>query len=155
MRQTEIDFLDVEEKVEYIETINKVLGKCYEEEKMQEKNLYINVMLTNSKNIKKLNKEYRNIDKETDVLSFPMFEREEIPKVNNTIIEVLGDIVISLEQVEKQAKEYKHSFERELSYMIVHSFYHLLGYDHFNEKDKEEMRKKEEKILTDLQILRI
>ena len=68
--------------------------------------------------------------------------------------DVLGDIVISIEKVEEQAKEYGHSFERELSYMVVHGFYHLMGYDHIKEEDKKEMRPKEEKILNDLKIIR-
>ena len=82
-----------------------------------------------------------------------MFEKEELDNIikdkkKNIIKEVLGDIVISLEKVEEQAKEYGHSFERELSYMIVHGFYHIMGYDHIEEKDKEIMRPKEENILT-------
>ena len=68
--------------------------------------------------------------------------------------DILGDIVISIEQVEKQAIEYGHSFERELSYMLVHGFYHLMGYDHIQEEDKIKMRPKEEKILADLKISR-
>ena len=67
---------------------------------------------------------------------------------------VLGDIVISIEKVKEQAKEYGHSFERELSYMLVHGFYHLMGYDHIQEEDKKEMRKKEKNILNNLKILR-
>lgn len=94
----------------------------------------------------------------TDVLSFPMFERQELEeKIKNRNFEhedVLGDIIISIERVKKQAEEYRHSFERELSYMIVHGFYHLMGYDHIEEKDKKEMRPKEEKILNDLKITR-
>ena len=68
--------------------------------------------------------------------------------------DMLGDIVISIEKVEEQAKEYGHSFERELSYMVVHGFYHLMGYDHIKEEDKKKMRPKEEKILNDLKIVR-
>ena len=110
------------------------------------------MVLTNPNNIKTINKEFRNIDKETDVLSFPMFEKEEIKNVKSKIPDVLGDIVISIDKVKNQAKEYGHSFERELSYMVVHGFYHLMGYDHIEEKDKIEMRKKEENILNKLDI---
>ena len=67
---------------------------------------------------------------------------------------MLGDIIISIERVEEQAKEYGHSFERELSYMLVHGFYHLMGYDHIEEEDKKEMRTKEENILKTLDIVR-
>ena len=106
-------------------------------------------------NIRKLNKEYRNIDKETDVLSFPMFEKSEIPSLKNLEYEeTLGDIVISIERVKEQAIEYGHSFERELSYMVVHGFYHLMGEDHIEEKDKIIMREKEEKVLNELKIYR-
>ena len=87
-----------------------------------------------------------------------MFEKDEleqkIASKNFEHEDVLGDIVISIEKVEEQAKEYGHSFERELSYMIVHGFYHLMGYDHIKEEDKKKMRPKEEKILNDLKIER-
>ena len=116
------------------------------------------IILTTPQNIRKINKEYRNIDKETDVLSFPMFEKDELDKkIENNDFEyedVLGDIVISIEKVKEQAEEYGHSFERELSYMLVHGFYHLMGYDHIEEKDKKIMRPKEEKILNELKITR-
>ena len=154
----ELVYKDVEEKKEYKEVIEKVLTKCFEEEKLENSNLYITVTLTNPENIRKINKEYRNIDRATDVLSFPMFEKDEleekIEKKDYEHIDVLGDLVISIEKVQEQAKEYGHSFERELSYMLVHGFYHLMGYDHIEEKDKKIMRPKEEKILNDLKILR-
>ena len=130
----EITYLDIEEKEEYDRTIKKVVEKCFEEEDMQDSKLYITITLTNEQNIKEINNKYRNIDKETDVLSFPMFEREELEKIIKNKIydheDVLGDIVISIPRVEMQAEEYGHSFERELSYMVVHGFYHLMGYDH-------------------------
>lgn len=147
MEISQINFLDIDENQEQINIINKVINQCFEEEKLKEKNLYINIVLTNPKNIKEMNKKYRNIDKETDVLSFPMFEKSEIKNLDINNPDVLGDIVISIEQVKKQAQEYEHSFERELSYMIVHGFYHLLGYDHIADNDKNQMRQKEEKIL--------
>ncbi len=154
----ELVYKDVEEKKEYKEVIEKVLTKCFEEEKLENSNLYITVTLTNPENIRKINKEYRNIDRATDVLSFPMFEKDEleekIEKKDYEHIDVLGDLVISIEKVQEQAKEYGHSFERELSYMLVHGFYHLMGYDHIKEEDKKKMRPKEEKILNDLKILR-
>ena len=72
----------------------------------------------------------------------------------NTIQEVLGDVMISVERVKQQAEEYGHSFERELAYMLIHGFYHLMGYDHIEEEDKIEMREKEEKVLNKLNITR-
>lgn len=154
MGVAEINFLDIEEKKEYIEILNKVLEKCFEEENLSSEKLYINIVLTNPKNIKEINKQYRNIDKETDVLSFPMFEKEEIAKLENENSDILGDIVISIEKVKEQSIEYGHSFERELAYMAVHGFYHLMGYDHMEENDKKKMREKEENILEKLNILK-
>ena len=87
-----------------------------------------------------------------------MFEKEELDKkiANNDFgyEDILGDIIISIKRVEEQAEEYGHSFERELSYMVVHGFYHLMGYDHIREEDKIKMRPKEEKILQALKIER-
>jgi len=157
MDKAEIEYINIAENKEYKEIIEKTIDKCFEVEKLEDKNLYINIMLTNPEEIRKYNKQYRNIDKSTDVLSFPMFEKEEVEQIRqngNQIYEVLGDIIISIEQVEKQAIEYGHSFERELAYMVVHGFYHLMGYDHIEEKDKTEMRKKEEYILNELKIVR-
>jgi len=154
MEILELNYLDIDEKEEYKDIIKKVLNECFKEEKLDEKNLYVNVVLTNSKNIKIINKEHRGIDKETDVLSFPMFEKQELEEINLENEDILGDMVISIEKVEEQAKEYGHSFERELAYMVVHSFYHLIGYDHIKDEDKQEMRKKEENILNKLKITR-
>lgn len=151
----EIEYLDFDTNEEYEEVINKVLKECFLVEEMLESNLYISVTLTNPENIRKLNNEYRNIDKETDVLSFPMFEKEEILEMKNCQYEeALGDIVISIERVKEQAVEYGHSFERELAYMVVHGFYHLMGEDHIEDADKLIMRKKEENVLNRLKILR-
>ena len=154
----EVIYKDVEENKDYEKIIDKVLSKCFEEENLLDSKLYITVTLTNPENIKKINKEYRNIDRATDVLSFPMFEKDEleekIEKKEFKYEDVLGDLIISVEKVREQAIEYGHSFERELSYMLVHGFYHLMGYDHIKEEDKRKMRPKEEKILNDLNILR-
>lgn len=152
-----IEYLDIKENDEYEKIIDKTLKKCFEVEHLSSENLLVSILLTNPENIKKLNKQYRNIDKPTDVLSFPMFEKEDIENIRNEKIQykdILGDMVISISQVETQAKEYGHSFERELSYMVVHSFYHLLGYDHIVEADKKQMREKEEFILNELNITR-
>ena len=154
----EIVYKDIEEKKEYEEIVEKVIKQCYKEERMEDSKLLITITLTTPDNIQEINRDYRGIDKATDVLSFPMFEKEELTeKIKNKQYEhedVLGDIIISVERVEEQAKEYGHSFERELSYMLVHGFYHLMGYDHIEEPDKIIMRPKEEKVLTDLKIER-
>lgn len=153
----EIEFLDIEENSEYEVLIQKVLEKCFEIENMLNTKFYVSVILTTPTNIRKYNKEYRNIDKETDVLSFPMFEKYELPKKINSKMDfedILGDMIISISKVRQQAKEYGHSFERELAYMVVHSFYHLMGEDHMKEDEKEHMRAKEEVVLEQLNIKR-
>ena len=153
----DINFLDIEENSKYIELINVVMEAAFKEEKLENSNTYINIILTNPENIRKTNKKYRNIDRETDVLSFPMFEKEEIEALKeqkSIMTEVLGDIMISIERVKQQSEEYGHSFERELSYMLVHGFYHLMGYDHIEENDKIQMREKEEKLLNKLNMVR-
>ena len=157
MKLFQINYLDIKENKEYEDIIEKVLLKCYQEENISEKSFYINIILTNPNNIKQINKQYRNIDKETDVLSFPMFNKDELNNykpLEGVGQEVLGDIIISISKVIEQAEEYGHSFERELAYMVVHGFYHIIGYDHIEKADKEQMRKKEENILVKLNIKR-
>ena len=153
-----IEYLSLEDNKGYERIISNVLEKCFEVERLPKEKFLVSVTLTNSDNIRIINKEHRNIDKPTDVLSFPMFEKNEIDKIikeqNFQYMDILGDMVISIEQVKTQAKDYGHSFERELSYMVVHSFYHLMGYDHIKEEDKEKMRKKEEFVLKELGITR-
>ena len=154
----ELFYKDLEENKIYEKTIQTVINKCFEIEKLEKLNLYISITLTTPEEIRKINNEFRNIDKETDVLSFPMFEKIEIDNMvmeqNNTIPETIGDIIVSIERVKQQAEEYGHSFERELAYMVVHGFYHLMGEDHIEEHDKKVMREKEEKILSKLNINR-
>ncbi len=166
---TQVIWKNIKEEPVYELLIEKVIQKCFEVEKIKPTSLYICVTLTNAKNIQELNKQYRGIDKTTDVLSFPIFEKKELDEfiakkllktINETnkediiIQDILGDIIISIPKVKEQAKEYGHSFERELSYMLVHGFYHLRGYDHLEEKEKKEMREKEEYILTQLKLTR-
>lgn len=154
----EINYLEIEPKEEYEKIISKVLEECFKVEGLEKSKFIVSITLTNPEHIRKLNNEYRNIDKETDVLSFPMFEKAEIDDIilnkRFEVEDVLGDMVISIPKVEEQAKEYEHSFERELSYMVVHSFYHLMGYDHIKEEDKSIMRPKEEFVLQNLKITR-
>lgn len=154
----EIIYEDVEPNEEYEKTIKKVLEECYKTENLTKSKLIITITLTTPEKIRQINNEYRQIDKATDVLSFPMFEKseldEKIKKQEFLHEDVLGDIIISVQKVEEQAKEYGHSFERELSYMVVHGFYHLMGYDHIEEKDKIIMRPKEENVLSKLGITR-
>ena len=253
-QHAEITYDQINENQEYNEIINKVINECFSNEGLDKLNIYISITLTNLEVIHKLNKEYRNVDRATDVLSFPMFEKNEIEEMlkehkivesgiaeraeedcnsnceenvnlnceenessnceengssnneengnlncekngssncegkenqssnneenessgneekldlnsNKTMTDsdsnenfnecdVLGDLVISIPKVYEQAEEYGHSFERELAYMCVHGFYHLMGYDHIIESDKVIMRKKEDEILNKLGITR-
>ncbi len=103
--------------------------------------------------IHELNREYRGVDRPTDVLSFPQFEdlEEEIPEVGEIC---LGDVVICREKAEEQAEEFEHSFERELVYLFTHSVLHLLGYDHMEEDEKKVMRQREEEIMEHIGLMR-
>ena len=119
----------------------------------------INILLTDDEGIREVNRDMREIDRATDVLSFPMFDLvpgehpDEMDADPGTGLIPLGDMVISLERVEAQAKEFGHSKRRELSYLTVHSVLHLLGYDHLDEgEQKAQMRKREEEILAVLGI---
>ena len=106
----------------------------------------ISVTFTDNEGIRELNAAHRNIDRPTDVLSFPLFEKEDLTDATDG--DALGDIVISLERAREQANEYGHSFEREVAFLTVHSMLHLLGYDHeISEKDEKEMFEKQEEIL--------
>lgn len=157
----QIEFWDIQENAEYKKIVEKIAKTCFEEEKLLKANLYLNVILTNPEIIRQTNKKYREIDKETDVLSFPMFQKEELEELikdsnehEEPVEDVLGDIMVSIPRVIEQAEEYGHSVERELAYMIVHGFYHVMGYDHIKEEDKIIMRPKEENILNKLKITR-
>lgn len=152
--RVQIEFLDIDENEDYENLVKKVVYKCFEEQDLLKTKLYVSIILTTPDQIQEMNATYRKINKATDVLSFPMFEKEELENINTQIEEPLGDIVVSIQQVEIQAKEYEHSFERELAYMIVHGFCHLIGHDHIELSDRKIMREKEEKILSKLQLTR-
>ena len=109
----------------------------------------VSVTFTDNEGIRALNSEFRGIDKETDVLSFPLtdFEGGDEPPADEPSI-MLGDIVISLEKAAAQAQEFGHSFERECAFLCVHSMLHLLGYDHVNSEEEDaEMRRRQSEIL--------
>ena len=110
----------------------------------------VSVTFTDNENIRKLNRKFRDINRATDVLSFPLFDYEgnsEEPPINE-FKGMLGDIVISLERADKQAQEYGHSFEREVAFLTVHSTLHLLGYDHeTGEEDELDMRRRQSEIM--------
>ncbi len=115
----------------------------------------VSVSFVDNEEIRKLNKEFRNIDSATDVLSFPLGENGVYDVNPDTGAKLLGDVVISMERAQKQAMEYGHSFEREVCYLTVHSMLHLLGYDHMEPQEKAEMRAKEETVIARIGLERI
>ncbi len=115
----------------------------------------VSLLLVDNQRIHALNLEYRGVDRPTDVLSFALQEEmEEEPEIEEED-EMLGDIVISVERARDQAQEYGHSFEREIVYLAVHGTLHLLGFDHEEENDKQEMRSKEEEVMSKLKLERV
>ncbi len=116
----------------------------------------VSILLVDDNFIKDLNKKYRNIDKITDVLSFALLEDvlDEEFNFQDADKNVLGDVVISIDAVLRQAEDYGHSIERELCYLTIHGVLHLLGYDHKQETEKKQMRIVEERILESLKLIR-
>lgn len=137
---------------EILATMEKAAAKALEMEGLPEERCEISVTFVDMEEIHELNKEYRDVDSPTDVLSFPQFDDfEDLPEVGDII---LGDVVICKDKAEEQAKEFGHTFEREIIYLFTHSILHLLGYDHMEDADKEVMRGREEEIMEYLGISR-
>jgi probable rRNA maturation factor len=158
------DILDVKE--EFVDKLKNVIEFALKEEQVNIK-CEVSLVFVDNSEIKEINKDTRGIDKETDVLSFPMLEYENKKVFKEMYLDykflpsdfdgeelVLGDIVLSLEKAMEQSKEYNHSYEREAAYLVVHSVLHLLGYDHMEDEDKKIMRNREEEILNKLDITR-
>ena len=109
----------------------------------------VDVSITDDAGIHEINREMRNVDRPTDVLSFPMltFEEGEEAEVNENDEIILGDIIISLERAREQAEEYGHSLKREVAFLTAHSMLHLLGYDHMEPEEEAEMFRRQKEIL--------
>lgn len=156
---------DIEYEFNYEELINDVINMSLEYIDC-EYETEVNVLLTTNDEIQLINKEYRDLNKPTDVLSFPMIEylkagdftkveEEQIDSFNpETGKLILGDIVISSDKVVEQSKEYGHSIKRELAFLVAHSMFHLFGYDHMDEQSAKIMGKNQEEILNKLNIIR-
>lgn len=145
---------DVNKKIEII------VKTLVEHENINFENLYVSITSADETKIKDLNNKYRNIDKVTDVLSFPIFDFNELNEFrqngNNNIKNIeLGDIILCLNVIKKQSIEYNTGLERELLYMITHGMCHLLGYDHIEEADKLKMRELEEEALAKIGVNKI
>ena len=130
------------------DVIEKVAKECL---KLEGKglNFEVSVSFVDNEEIQKLNRDYRNVDSPTDVLSFPMDDEE-----TDLYIPLLGDIVISAERALEQATEFGHSFLREVAYLAAHSMFHLMGYDHMNDEEKQTMRQKEKEVMKILGIFK-
>ncbi|MFE3973087.1 MULTISPECIES: rRNA maturation RNase YbeY [unclassified Peribacillus] len=114
-----------------------------------EKDTELSVTFVDNERIREINKEYRHKDSVTDVISFALEEmgEDEVEIVGGEMPRILGDIIISIERTKEQAEEYGHSFDRELGFLALHGFLHLLGFDHMNEEDEKEMFTKQKEIL--------
>lgn len=151
--------------LDYESIITKVVNMALDLEECPYE-IELNLILTDNKEIKDINREYRNIDAPTDVLSFPMIayespgdfsilEDEDNDSFNPETGELLlGDIIISVEKVMEQAAEYGHSEERELAFLTAHSMMHLFGYDHMEETERTVMEEKQRQVLEELKIYR-
>ncbi len=144
-------FDDRQDIMEITEDNCKVIEKAIEEVIRAEElegDFEVSVSFVTNEEIKELNKEFRNVDSETDVLSFPLDDDEFEGVV------LLGDIVLSTQRIIEQANDFGHSLEREMAYLTVHSMLHLLGYDHMSGDEKAEMRSREKEIMKKLQIFK-
>lgn len=157
--QIQLSGVDIEEVAKrVIEAALDYEGCPYEAE--------INLFLTNNSHIRQINRQYRKLDRVTDVLSFPMLEFDNPSDFSCAEAEaygcfhpetgelLLGDIILSLEKVKEQAKKYGHSEEREYAFLIIHSMLHLFGYDHIASEEAREMEERQNAILRSLNILR-
>ena len=142
-----IDFLNQGPKEfdSYEELFNEYYVKIFDELKL--KGEYItDVTIVDNKTIHKINREYRNVDRPTDVISFAFLDEKSERELKGGPIN-LGQIIISFEKAEEQAKEYEHSLDREMVFLFVHGMLHLLGFDHMNEADEKKMFALQDKIL--------
>ena len=143
----------ISEDIDVEDYIKKIVETITQEEKIFTEEISVSIMSADKLMIREYNKKYRGIDRVTDVLSFPIFTKEELSIIRNTNDEKkiksleLGDILICLDIVEVQAVEYETGLLRELLYMITHAMCHLVCYDHIEQEEKKEMRVLEEKIL--------
>ena len=158
---------DIEETLDnkYVDIINKTIEKSLDEEHCPYE-VEVSVTITDNQNIQEINREHRDMDKPTDVLSFPLIDFsnpsnfDDIEEDNDEWFNLdngelmLGDIIISLERARDQAQEYGHSIEREIGFLTAHSMLHLMGYDHMIEEEEKVMISKQKKILNEVGLKR-
>lgn len=150
---------------DYEQLIRSVVAMALEKEQCPYE-VEVNVILTNDEQIHEINKEYRSIDRPTDVLSFPLLDYQTPGNFDGiedyaedyfnleTGELMLGDIIISVDKVYEQAESYGHSIQRELAFLVAHSMFHLMGYDHMEEKERIVMEKKQSELLANMGITR-
>ena len=143
-------FNQTNEEIKELDDVERVLNYAIKKEKID--SVEFNVIIVDNNYIHELNKTYRGIDRETDVITFAL--EDDIKVVNGSSHRVLGDIYISVDKAKLQAEEYGHSFLREICFLAVHGFYHLLGYDHMEEDEEKIMFSKQEEILNEFGIRR-
>jgi len=140
---------------EILKAMEKVVGMSLSYEEFDE-DCEISISIVENQEIQAINKQFRGIDSATDVLSFPQltFEEGEVADVNEKDEIILGDIIISLERAKEQAEEYGHSLKREMAFLTAHSMLHLMGYDHLEPDEEEDMNLKQKEILEEAGIPR-
>lgn len=136
-------FNETDVELDEIKSLNGLIDYAIKCEKVE--NVVFNVIIVDSEKIQEINKTYRGIDTVTDVISFALEDNEDIVYED---FRLLGDIYICVDKIYSQAEEYGHSVLRELSFLTIHGFLHLLGYDHMTEEDEQVMFKRQEEILT-------
>jgi len=139
-----------EVKEQLIELLDKAIKACLLYENW-DVDYEVSLSLVDNNEIRELNRMYRGKDYSTDVLSFPLLAEDQIIDIEEKL---LGDIVISVEKAAEQAQEYNHSFDREMGFLVVHSMFHLMGYDHDTEDATSDMRIREEAVLASLNLIR-
>ncbi|MFD2637472.1 rRNA maturation RNase YbeY [Piscibacillus salipiscarius] len=152
-----IDFIDEMNQVteDELKLLRDLLNYAADMEEVNSE-AEISITFVNNEQIQSINRDYRQKDTATDVISFAMQEtgEEELQIVGDNLPEHLGDIIVSLEKAKEQAKEYNHSYQRELGFLIVHGFLHLLGYDHQTVEEEKEMFERQEHILEEFGLKR-
>lgn len=142
-------FNETEEEIPYFDTLENLMEFAIKKEQIAP--VEFNIIFVNKDYIHDLNRAYRGIDRETDVITFALEDHEDIEFADGR---VLGDIYVCFEKAKEQAIEYGHSLLRELSFLCIHGFYHLLGYDHMTEAEEKVMFKKQEEVLNEYGITR-
>lgn len=148
-------------KEEHVRLLKKTVFMCLQDEDIN-LGCEINILITDDTSIRQINRQFRNIDRSTDVLSFPivhmkngkiLFEEEDFDMDEGLLL--LGDIVISMETAQKQAGQYDHPLERELAFLVSHGVFHLLGYDHMEKDEETVMLSKQEEVLNKMGLKRV